>query len=235
MCLELSSLFSLILSMCLTYLWFFIRYVLYTAYTLTTAITEWSSVLYSVIYTAVPTVVVGILDKDLSRRTLLKYPKLYAAGQREERYNLRLFFLTMMDAVWQGAMVFFLPYLAYRDTSVDGSSLGDLWTLAVVILVNIHLALDVFRWNWITHASIWGSIIATALAVIVIDSIWFLPGYWYSSFTLISMILIVSLTYMHDILVSYFFGYHLHWNTRLSALIFIGTFFLFVWHLLNSP
>ncbi|RZR96696.1 hypothetical protein BHM03_00025754 [Ensete ventricosum] len=153
-------------------------YVLYTAYTLTTAITEWSSVLYSVLYTALPTVVVGILDKDLSRRTLLKYPRLYGAGQREERYNLSLFILTMMDAIWQSLVVFFIPYLAYRDTTVDGSSLGDLWTLAVVTLVNIHLAMDVFRWNWITHLSIWGSIAVAVMCVILIDSIWFLPGYW---------------------------------------------------------
>ncbi|XP_009391641.2 phospholipid-transporting ATPase 1 [Musa acuminata AAA Group] len=153
-------------------------YVLYTAYSLTTAISEWSSVLYSVIYTALPTIVVGILDKDLSRRTLIKYPQLYRAGQRDERYNLKLFILTMMDSIWQSVAIFYIPYLAYRQSVVDGSSLGDLWTLAVVILVNIHLAMDVFQWNWITNASIWGCIVATVICVIIIDSIWMLPGYW---------------------------------------------------------
>nr|CAD1833124.1 unnamed protein product [Ananas comosus var. bracteatus] len=153
-------------------------YVLYTAFTLTTAITEWSSVLYSVIYTAVPTIVVGILDKDLSRRTLLKYPQLYGSGQREEKYNLKLFILIMMDTVWQSLAIYFIPFLAYRHSEIDGSSLGDLWLLAVVILVNIHLALDVIRWNWITHASIWGSIVATVICVMVIDSLVILPGFW---------------------------------------------------------
>ncbi|XP_072996972.1 phospholipid-transporting ATPase 1 [Typha latifolia] len=153
-------------------------YVLYTAFSLTTAITEWSSVLFSVIYTAAPTIVVGILDKDLSRKTLLEYPALYGAGQREEKYNLKLFILTMLDTVWQSLAIFFIPYLAYRHSTIDGSSLGDLWTLAVVILVNVHLAMDIIRWNWITHASIWGCIVATAICVIIIDSIWLLPGYW---------------------------------------------------------
>lgn len=113
--------------------------------------------LYSVIYTAVPTIVVAILDKDLSRRTLLKYPQLYGPGQREENYNLRLFIFVMMDSVWQSVACFFIPYLAYRKSAIDSSSLGDLWTLSVVILVNIHLAMDVIRWNWITHVAIWGS------------------------------------------------------------------------------
>ncbi|KAJ6836552.1 phospholipid-transporting ATPase 1 [Iris pallida] len=153
-------------------------YVLYTAFSLTTAVTEWSSVLYSVIYTALPTIIVGILDKDLSRKTLMKYPQLYGAGQKEERYNLKLFVLTMMDTIWQSVAIFFIPYLAYRHSTIDGSSIGDLWTLAVVIIVNIHLAMDVFRWNWLTHASIWGCILATIICVIVIDGIPILPGYW---------------------------------------------------------
>ncbi|XVE68522.1 hypothetical protein DITRI_Ditri09bG0074800 [Diplodiscus trichospermus] len=163
-------------------------YVLFTCFTLTTAINEWSSVLYSVIYTSVPTIVVGILDKDLSRRTLLKYPHLYGAGHRDECYNKRLFWITMIDTFWQSAVVFFIPLLAYWGSTIDAPSIGDLWTLAVVILVNLHLAMDVIRWNWITHAAIWGSIIATCICVIVIDAIPSLVGYWYgplSSFFLL--------------------------------------------------
>ncbi|KAL0455248.1 UNVERIFIED_CONTAM: Phospholipid-transporting ATPase 1 [Sesamum latifolium] len=153
-------------------------YVLFTSFTLTTAITDWSSVLYSVIYTSLPTIVVGILDKDLSRTTLLKYPQLYGAGQRQESYNSKLFWVTMLDTLWQSIAAFFVPLLAYWGSQVDGSSIGDLWTVAVVIMVNIHLAMDVFRWYWITHAAIWGSIIATFICVMIIDAIPVLPGYW---------------------------------------------------------
>ncbi|CAA0831460.1 Phospholipid-transporting ATPase 1 [Striga hermonthica] len=153
-------------------------YVLFTGFTLTTAITDWSSVLYSVIYTSVPTIVVGILDKDLSRRTLLRYPQLYGPGQRSESYNGKLFWVTILDTLWQSAAAFFVPLLAYWESNVDGSSIGDLWTIAVVILVNVHLAMDVIRWFWITHAAIWGSIIATFVCVMVIDALPFLPGYW---------------------------------------------------------
>ncbi|KAF9587229.1 hypothetical protein IFM89_039559 [Coptis chinensis] len=153
-------------------------YVLYTSFTLTTAITEWSSVLYSVIYTSLPTIIIGILDKDLSRRTLLKYPQLYGSGHRQECYNLKLFWLTMIDTVWQSMVIFFIPFFAYRHSTVDTSGIGDLWTLAVVILVNMHLAMDVVRWTWIAHASIWGSIVATCICIIIIDAISLLPGYW---------------------------------------------------------
>nr|KJB18989.1 hypothetical protein B456_003G079400 [Gossypium raimondii] len=39
--------------------------------------------------------------------------------------------------------------------------MGSLWTIAVVILVNIHLAMGIRRWVFITHAAVWGSIIIT--------------------------------------------------------------------------
>ncbi|PKI76557.1 hypothetical protein CRG98_003016 [Punica granatum] len=153
-------------------------YVLFTCFTLTTAINEWSSMLYSIIYTSVPTIVVGILDKDLSKRTLLKHPQLYGAGHRQEAYNSKLFWLTMVDTLWQSVVAFFVPLLAYWNSTIDAPSIGDLWTLAAVILVNLHLAMDVVRWTWITHAAIWGSIVATWICVVCIDAIPMMPGYW---------------------------------------------------------
>ncbi|KAE8811574.1 phospholipid-transporting ATPase 1-like [Hordeum vulgare] len=152
-------------------------YVLYTSFTLTTAITEWSSLLYTVLYTSLPTIIVGILDKDLSKSTLLAYPKLYGSGQRNEKYNLNLFVLNMLEALWQSLIVFYIPYFAYRQSTIGMSSLGDLWALASVIVVNMQLAMDIIQWNWIIHAFIWGTIAATVICLFVIDSIWVLPGY----------------------------------------------------------
>ncbi|KVI08553.1 Cation-transporting P-type ATPase [Cynara cardunculus var. scolymus] len=142
---------------------FVLVYALFTAFTLSSAINEWSSVLYSIIYTSVPTIVVGILDKDLGRASLLKYPQLYGAGQRQESYNSKLFWVTIADTLWQSIVAFFVPLLAYWKSDIDGPSIGDLWTLAVVFLVNLHLAMDVTTWTWIIHASIWGSIVATII------------------------------------------------------------------------
>lgn len=156
------------------------RYVLYTAFTLTTAINEWSTTLYSIIYSSLPTIVVAILDKDLGKRTLLKYPQLYGAGQRHEAYNKKLFALTMLDTLWQSMVIFWAPLFAYWSSTVDVSSIGDLWTFGVVILVNLHLAMDVVRWYWVTHVAIWGSIVATFISVMIIEAFPNLPGYWYA-------------------------------------------------------
>lgn len=121
---------------------------------------------------------VGIYDQDLSRRTLLKYPQLYGPGLRDEHYNLKLFVLIMLDSLWQSFVLFYVPFFAYSHSSLDNSSLGDLWILSVVVLVNVHIAMDVFRWNWILHAIIWGCTAVTFGCVIAIDASPLAPGYW---------------------------------------------------------
>ncbi|XP_011622669.1 phospholipid-transporting ATPase 1 [Amborella trichopoda] len=153
-------------------------YILCTAFSTTSALTDWSSVFYSVIYTSVPTIVVGILDKDLSHRTLLRYPKLYGAGHRQESYNMRLFWLTMIDTLWQSLVLFYVPLFAYRNSTIDIWSMGSLWTIAVVVLVNVHLAMDIQRWILITHIALWGSIVITYICLVVLDSIPDFPNYW---------------------------------------------------------
>ncbi|KAK6266438.1 hypothetical protein QUC31_017275 [Theobroma cacao] len=153
-------------------------YILCTAFSTTSALTDWSSVFYSVIYTSVPTIVVGILDKDLSHRTLLQYPKLYGAGHRHEAYNLQLFWITMIDTLWQSLVLFYIPLFMYKESSIDIWSMGSLWTIAVVVLVNVHLAMDIRRWVFITHVAVWGSIMITYACMVVLDSIPIFPNYW---------------------------------------------------------
>ncbi|KAF8007544.1 hypothetical protein BT93_K1530 [Corymbia citriodora subsp. variegata] len=153
-------------------------YILCTAFSTTSALTDWSSVFYSVIYTSVPTVVVGIWDKDLSHKTLLQYPKLYGAGHRHEAYNLHLFWITMIDTLWQSLVLFYIPLFIYSESSIDIWSMGSLWTISVVVLVNIHLAMDIQRWVSITHSAVWGSIVITYACMVVLDSIPVFPNYW---------------------------------------------------------
>ncbi|KAH9308719.1 hypothetical protein KI387_036630 [Taxus chinensis] len=153
-------------------------YILYTAYSTTSSLTDWSSVFYSVIYTSLPTIVVGVLDKDLDQKTLLRHPKLYGAGHRQENYNSKLFWLTMTDTLWQSLVLFYGPFFSYKRSTIDIWSLGSLWTIGVVVLVNVHLAMDIQCWTSFTHAATWGSIAVTYACLVILDSIPALPNYW---------------------------------------------------------
>ena len=158
------------------------RFIFYTAFSPQSALTDWNLVFYSLLYTSVPTIVVGVLDKNLSHRTLLSHPPLYGSGQREEAYNQTLFWGTMLDTLWQSLVLFYVPFFVYTGTEIDLYGLGCLWVIAVVVLVNVHLAMDVLRWNWLHHAAVWGSVIITFLCQVAMDSILLddlLPHYWY--------------------------------------------------------
>lgn len=129
---------------------------------------------------------VGVLDKNLSHKTLLNYPPLYGSGQREEAYNQTLFWGTMLDTLWQSLVLFYVPFFVYNRTDVDLFGLGCLWVIAVVVLVNVHLSMDVLRWNWFTHAAVWGSVVITFLCQVFMDVFQLtdlLPHYWYVLFS----------------------------------------------------
>ncbi|KAL2641929.1 hypothetical protein R1flu_009516 [Riccia fluitans] len=146
-------------------------YILYAAFSPQSAISDWNLVFYSLIYTSVPTIVVGILDKDLSHKTLLRYPPLYMPGQKGVSYNQALFWGFMLDTLWQSLVLFYVPYFTYRHSDVGIWGLGSLWTISVVILVNIQLAMDIQRWTYIHHIALWGSILATWICMLVMDSL----------------------------------------------------------------
>jgi phospholipid-transporting ATPase len=160
----------------------FCRFIFYTAFSPQTALTDCNLVFYSLLYTSIPTIVTGILDKDLSHRTLLNYPQLYGSGQREEAYNQTLFWATMLDMLWQSLVIFYVPFFIYNVSDIDLYSLGCLWVIAVVVVVNVNLAMDILHWNWVTHVAVWGSVIATFLGQIIMDSLSFsddlLSHYW---------------------------------------------------------
>ncbi len=88
----------------------------------------------------------------------------------------------MLDTLWQSLVIFYVPYFVYNATDIDLYGLGCLWLIAVVVLVNVNLAMDILRWNWVTHVAVWGSVIATFVCQIIMDSLSFsddlLPHYW---------------------------------------------------------
>lgn len=151
----------------------FCRYLYYCEYSLTNPVNETSAILYSAVYTSLPNIFVGVYDQDLSRKSLLKYPEFYGAGPREERYSLKLFAWTMLDSIWQSLIIYYVPYFSYARSSLDDSSIGDIWMFSIVLLVNLYLAMDIIRWNLKLHAVIWGTTIITFVCILALDQV---PG-----------------------------------------------------------
>ena len=64
--------------------------------------------LYNLIFSSLPPLVLGIYDQIAKPEVLLESPKLYARGRLASVYQPHSFWVTMADAVYQSIVIFFL-------------------------------------------------------------------------------------------------------------------------------
>lgn len=64
--------------------------------------------IFNLVYTSLPIMVVGVADQELPAPVLLKEKSLYQQGQCSQVYTRLDFWLTVLDALYQSAVVFFV-------------------------------------------------------------------------------------------------------------------------------
>uniref|UniRef100_H3A4T4 Phospholipid-transporting ATPase n=1 Tax=Latimeria chalumnae TaxID=7897 RepID=H3A4T4_LATCH len=119
----------------------------------------WILILFNLIFTSVPPIVYGILDKDVSAETLQQLPELYGSGQKSEAYLPSTFWLTMLDAFYQSLVCFFVPYFAYCGSDIDIFSFGNPVNTAALFIILSHLLIESKSWMWIHSVVLIGSIL----------------------------------------------------------------------------
>lgn len=69
---------------------------------------RWSIGLYNVIFTALPPLAMGLFDKACSSDLMLKYPKLYKPSQSGQLFNVKVFWVWILNGMFHSAMLFWL-------------------------------------------------------------------------------------------------------------------------------
>ncbi|XP_015906001.1 phospholipid-transporting ATPase VA [Parasteatoda tepidariorum] len=103
--------------------------------------------LYNVMFTSLPPLALGILDKDCPDHLLLKYPVLYRQGRKGEVHTKYSFWVNMLDAIYQSIATFFIPYMAYYDSDVGIWEFGTTICTACVIGQLLHLGIETRSWT----------------------------------------------------------------------------------------
>ncbi|CAJ0943282.1 unnamed protein product, partial [Mesorhabditis belari] len=114
---------------------------------------------YNLLFTSVPPLLYGFLEQDASYDMLLENPAFYDAGRLGKKYKWYSFWLNMLDAVWQSAVVFWIAYGAYEHAKLDIWTLGTLQCAQLLLANSVHLALISQYWAWPLLLSLVGSII----------------------------------------------------------------------------
>ncbi|KAK6304543.1 hypothetical protein J4Q44_G00251290 [Coregonus suidteri] len=112
---------------------------------------SWVLIFFNLLFTSAPPLLYGILDKDVSADTLIKLPELYKSGQYSKAYLPSTFWLTMLDALYQSLVCFFVPYLAYAGSDVDMLSFGSPINASALLIILLHQVIESHTLTWL-HA-----------------------------------------------------------------------------------
>eukprot|EP00123_Amoebidium_parasiticum_P018387 comp24187_c0_seq2/m.44324 comp24187_c0_seq2/g.44324 ORF comp24187_c0_seq2/g.44324 comp24187_c0_seq2/m.44324 type:complete len:1154 (-) comp24187_c0_seq2:702-4163(-) len=142
-------------------------YNIYAGWSAQSVFNSWVVTFYNVIYTSLPVLALGILEQDVNDQWSLMYPGLYVAGQKGLYFDKIKFLVSLLHGFWHSAVIFYFAYWAFGDTAINaqGWTGGLEWfsialTSSTIIIVNLVIALDTYRWTIFNHIFTWGSIIS---------------------------------------------------------------------------
>lgn len=140
---------------------------------------RWTIGLYNVIFTAAPPLAIGLFDRYCSAKSMLRFPGLYKSSQNSEFFNVRVFWLWCLNAVYHSILLFWLTVtallqdVAFKDGKVgDYLFLGNMVYTFVVITVCVKAGLEMGAWTWLSHLAIWGSIASWFVFLAVYSHVW---------------------------------------------------------------
>lgn len=120
----------------------------------------WVLIFFNLLFTSVPPIIYGVLEKDVSAETLLQLPELYQSGQRSEAYVPLTFWITLLDAFYQSLVCFFVPYFTYRGSDVDIFTFGNPLNTSALFIILLHLVIESKSLTWIHMLVMVGSILS---------------------------------------------------------------------------
>ncbi|XP_007440101.1 probable phospholipid-transporting ATPase VD isoform X1 [Python bivittatus] len=133
-------------------------YQFYCGFSGTPMIDYWSLIFFNLLFTSVPPVIYGVLDKDVSAETLMNNPELYKASQKNEPYVGVAFAMNLVDAFYQSLVCFFICYFTFRGSDVDVYSFGNPMNTTMFFIILLHLLIESKNVNIIHFSVFAGSI-----------------------------------------------------------------------------
>ncbi|CAN0059795.1 unnamed protein product, partial [Sphacelaria rigidula] len=92
--------------------------------------------LYPVAYTALPILLFGTYDRDISAATCLRFPHLYAYGIKDGYMRPKIFWSWMLQALLESAFITVMPLILLSgDNDGMGASAYDYGTATFALVV----------------------------------------------------------------------------------------------------
>ncbi|KAJ7408832.1 putative phospholipid-transporting ATPase VA [Willisornis vidua] len=145
-------------------------YQFYCGFSGSSMIDQWYLIFFNLLFSSLPQLITGVLDKDVPAEVLIAVPQLYKSGQNMEEYQPHMFWMNMIDAMYQSLVCFFIPYFAYYDSEVDIFSWGTPITTIALLTIILHLAIETKTWTFLHWSSCIFSIVLFFFVALVYNA-----------------------------------------------------------------
>ncbi|TVY41778.1 Phospholipid-transporting ATPase [Lachnellula subtilissima] len=114
--------------------------------------------LFNLAFTSLPVIFMGVLDQDVSDTVSLAVPQLYRRGIERREWTQTKFWLYMLDGFYGSAICFFVAYLLFINGNFaaksginidDHESFGVFVGPAAVMVINLYIFINTYRWDWL--------------------------------------------------------------------------------------
>ncbi|KAK4508727.1 hypothetical protein PRZ48_002466 [Zasmidium cellare] len=156
-------------------------YQIYTNFDCSYAFDYTYILLYNLAFTSLPIIFQGILDQDVDDKVSLAVPQLYRRGIEQLEWTQTKFWIYMFDGLYQSVICFYFTYLQFYLANFEtesGRNVNDYKRLGVyivnptVVVVNVYILINTYRWDWFM-------VLITSISILLI---WFWTGV-YTAFT----------------------------------------------------
>lgn len=116
-------------------------------------------VMYNLAFTSLPIILMGVLDQDVDDKVSLAVPQLYKRGIERKEWTQPKFWIYMADGLYQSVLVFWSSYLLFWPANTvthnglgvdDVKRMGVYVAVCAVIVVNLYVLFNTYRWDWLT-------------------------------------------------------------------------------------
>ncbi|CBQ73630.1 related to DNF2-Non-essential P-type ATPase [Sporisorium reilianum SRZ2] len=117
--------------------------------------------LYNLVFSSLCVIVIGALDQVVNIKALLAFPQTYKRGIKGAEYTKFLFYMSMLDAAYQGAACYFIPWWFHTYGPMIGHSgqemgglnmFGTTIAAGAVTTANLYAGIIAKHWTGIFWA-----------------------------------------------------------------------------------
>jgi phospholipid-translocating ATPase len=115
--------------------------------------------MFNLAFTSLPIILMGVLDQDVDDKVSLAVPSLYKRGIERKEWTQPKFWMYVADGLYQSILVFWSGYLLFapaNSVTHNGLGVGDISRMGVyvagsaVMVVNLYVLFNTYRWDWLT-------------------------------------------------------------------------------------